>query len=218
MRFTFGTVNLPYAAKLATAGPDEDGPVYMVNFMRYKEFADYGDQGGPAISGREADDIYAPVDVLHKLGCHIGYFGDVTALGDDEVWDRMAIVRYPTRRSFMEMQERADFQERAVHKEAGMDFTIILAALPLSVPASVPRDAKTVSFIATPEGQELDLSNHLVARLEVEDLVIGDERRFTMLHIVWGEIDLSTLPLGVLAVQTRTFLDTMPALMAENLS
>ena len=49
----------------------------MVYFVRYKERADYGDRRDQGISGREAVDRYAPVDVLEKLGAEVAYFGDV---------------------------------------------------------------------------------------------------------------------------------------------
>ena len=73
--------------------PEEDGRVWMLNLMKYKEVADYGDAGGPAISGREADDIYAPTDVLADLGATVPLFGDVTRqVADGVAWDRIAIV------------------------------------------------------------------------------------------------------------------------------
>ena len=79
----------------------------MLNLMKYKEVADYGDAAGPAISGREADDIYAPTEVLADLGATVPLFGDVTGqVGDDVAWDRIAIVCYPSRASFFAMQDR----------------------------------------------------------------------------------------------------------------
>jgi hypothetical protein len=48
----------------------------------------------------------------------------------EPLFDRVAIVRYPTRASFFAMQQREDFQELHVHKEAGMEFTILIAAEP----------------------------------------------------------------------------------------
>jgi hypothetical protein len=40
------------------------------------------------------------------------FFGDVDQqlLGDAPVWDRIGVVKYPTRRSFIEMQSRPEFQ------------------------------------------------------------------------------------------------------------
>ena len=39
---SYGTVNREYGMQLAMTPPDEDGPVWMVNLMKYHEVADYG--------------------------------------------------------------------------------------------------------------------------------------------------------------------------------
>jgi hypothetical protein len=36
---TYGTVDQEYGMKLATTPPDSDGPVWMVNLMKYREVA-----------------------------------------------------------------------------------------------------------------------------------------------------------------------------------
>ncbi len=132
----YGQVNREYGMKLATTPPDEDGPVWMVNLMKYKEVADYADGRPSNVSGREADDIYAPVDVLGDIGAQIVFVADVDQqlLGDSPIWDRVAIVKYPTRRSFIEMQTRPDFKDKHAHKDAGMEFTIVSGCVPIPVP------------------------------------------------------------------------------------
>jgi len=104
--------------------------------MKYRDVADYADGTDSTISGREADDIYAPVDVLADIGAEIVFVADVDQqlLGDDTVWDRVAVVKYPTRRSFIHMQSRPDFQEKHVHKDAGMQSTIVSGCSPISHP------------------------------------------------------------------------------------
>jgi hypothetical protein len=126
--------------RLATTAPDEDGPVWMVNLMKYREIAEYADGGegarGPAISGREADDLYTPLESLAGVGAEIVFGGEVDQqlLGDAPVWDRVGVVKYPTRRSFIEMQSRPDFQRQHVHKEAGMAETIVIGCQPFDQP------------------------------------------------------------------------------------
>ena len=132
----YGKVDIDYARKLATTEPDQDGPVWMINLMHYREAADYQDGQQSQISGREADDIYSPVDVLAKIGAELVFVADVDQqlLGEDPVWDRVAVVKYPTRKSFIDMQQREDFQEKHVHKDAGMKSTIVMGGLPTSLP------------------------------------------------------------------------------------
>ena len=131
----YGTIDADYAARLMSCHPADDGDIYMLNLMAYRDEADYGPGGERGISGRQADDRYAPLEVLAELGANVCFFSDVVAAS--EPWDRVAVVRYPTRRSFIEMQTRPDFQDKHVHKEAGMDHTTIVATLPTSgFPAS----------------------------------------------------------------------------------
>jgi hypothetical protein len=132
----YGTVDREYGMKLATAPPDEDGPVWMVNLMKYREVADYADGRESAISGREADDLYTPRESLAAIGAEIVFAGEVDQqlLGDAPIWDRVGVVKYPTRRSFIEMQSRPDFQRQHVHKDAGMAETIVIGCQPFDVP------------------------------------------------------------------------------------
>ena len=135
----YGTVDREYGMRLATTPPDEDGPVWMVNLMKYRDIADYPDDApadGPAISGREADDLYTPLESLAGVGAEIVFGGDVDLqlLGDAPIWDRVGVVKYPTRRSFIEMQSRPDFRRQHVHKEAGMQETIVIGCQPFDLP------------------------------------------------------------------------------------
>ncbi len=132
---SYGTVDPAYAQRLATIPSEDDGPVWMVNLMDYRNRAVYPDGTDHGLSGREADDIYAPFAVLAEIGAQIVFVGEVTEqlLGPAPRWDRVAIVRYPTRRSFIEMQARPDFLDRHVHKEAGMASTIIMGGSPLPI-------------------------------------------------------------------------------------
>lgn len=132
----YGQVNRDYGIRLATTPPDQDGPVWMVNLMKYREVADYADGREATISGREADDTYAPTEQLSQLGAMVALFADVDQqLLGDPTWDRIGIVKYPTRRSFIDLQTMPGFAEKHAHKEAGMEQTIVMGCLPLEVPA-----------------------------------------------------------------------------------
>lgn len=130
---SYGKVNKDYAKQMFMTPPDEDGPVWMVNLMKYRAEATYAD-GTKGVSGREADDRYAPVKILREIGAEIPFFADViaTPIGDGTEWDRVAVVKYPTRRSFIEMQNRQDFQKKHEHKDAGMEFTFVIGCQPMS--------------------------------------------------------------------------------------
>lgn len=138
----YGTVDNDYLRRLATTPPDEDGPVWMINLMSYREVAQYADGRETTISGQEADDLYAPLGPLAAVGAEVAYFATVESqlLGDAPRWDRIGVVKYATRRSFIDMQKRPDFAQQHVHKEAGMASTIVMGGIPFDAPA-VPPDA-----------------------------------------------------------------------------
>jgi hypothetical protein len=123
----YGTVNREYGMQLATTAPEHDGPVWMVNLMKYREVANYTDGRETSISGREADDLYAPLGPLAAIGAEVVFAADVERqLVGSPTWDRIGIVKYPTRKSFIEMQSRSDFRELHEHKDAGMEMTIVM--------------------------------------------------------------------------------------------
>lgn len=140
---SYGTVDREYGARMWATPPAEDGPVWMVNLMRYREVAHYADGRDLTISGREADDLYSPVDVLADIGARPVFFADVDTqlLGDTPKWDRVAVVKYATRRSFIDMQSRADFKEKHEHKTAGMAETIVAGCQPIESPSDGTDDA-----------------------------------------------------------------------------
>ena len=177
---SYAQIDREYAAQLATCPPEQDGPVFMVNFMKYRARAAYDDGSDGGRTGKEADDAYAPLDVLHDIGAVVVFFADVEPGGD---WDRVGIVRYPTRRSFFAMQSRPDFQARHVHKAAGMERTIVCAALPEGIRAPGGGTLPRVVFeLATP-GTPLATAN--AGRLRVEGTILGDGRRFAALGVAW---------------------------------
>jgi hypothetical protein len=152
---SYGQIDFDYAARLAGTPPDEDGPIWMINLMSYRTQADYGSSadapaGTEPISGREADDIYAPVEILADIGAEVVFVGDVDTqfLNTEPRWDRVAIAKYPTRRAFIEMQSRPDFQAKHVHKEAGMAATIVMGCQPASMPDGI--DARLVPWTDVP--------------------------------------------------------------------
>jgi hypothetical protein len=132
----YGQIDDAYLERLTSTPAADDGPVWMVNLMKYRDVADYADGRETTLSGREADDMYAPVGPIAAVGGEIVFFAEVAdqLLGDAPKWDRVAVVKYPTRRSFVEMQARPDFRELHEHKDAGMEATIVAGAQPMPSP------------------------------------------------------------------------------------
>jgi hypothetical protein len=169
----YGKVDHAYGMRMATCEPEADGPVYMLNLMKYRTQADYGEGGETGVSGREADDRYAPTDVLAQIGARVAFFADVLDASED--WDRVGVVCYPTRRSFIEMQSRPDFQEKHVHKEAGMDHTIVMGTLPLGPLPAAARPARVLLEVWADEAA----APADAATFAVEGTILGDGRTWS---------------------------------------
>lgn len=187
----YGKIDFDYALNLAGRAPEDDGPIYMVNFMKYREVAGYDGVKGaekaakPGISGMEADDLYNPTEVLTRIGAQPVFFGEVVAQGTEGEWDRMGIVRYASRVSFMEMQNRPDFKEKHVHKEAGMLYTIVMGTLPQGQHQAIDR-SMYCTFELTAVPQE-GLPSSRRARLAVEGTIVGDGRSWNDLTMTWSD-------------------------------
>ena len=147
----YGTVDVDLAQRFATTPPEEDGPIWMVNLMCHRAEADYGEGGESGVTGVEADLRYAAEIPLAEVGAEIVFVADVESqlLGDMPRWDKVGVVRYPSRRAFMEMQLRDDFQAAHVHKEAALDHTIVIAGTPIPSPP-LPDDAPSWDAVAHP--------------------------------------------------------------------
>lgn len=104
---------------------DDDGPMCMLNLLKFKEKADYADPQEPPISGREAYMRYSGgvVACLAAVGGKIRFSADVTDLmiGEtDELWDMVAIAEYPSRAALLQMIQSPEYQAISKHRVAGL--------------------------------------------------------------------------------------------------
>ena len=104
---------------------DIDSPISMVNLLKFKEKAKYEDGRDTEMSGKEAYQIYA-IEVqehLKKVGAEIVFGGVVSRLmlGEvEDLWDSVAIARYPSRKAMLEMMMSSEYQESEKHRSAGL--------------------------------------------------------------------------------------------------
>ena len=149
----YGQINTTMIKSWLRMDAAEDGPFWAVNLMKYRAVADYADGRSTTRSGREADDEYTPYESLRAIGAQIVFVADVDTqlLGHSPAWERIGVVKYPSRHAFIQMQSRPDFVEKHVHKDAGMEQTIVIACKPMpfpELPASTP-DLASVPHPAT---------------------------------------------------------------------
>ncbi len=147
----YGEIDAAYADRLASTPAEDDGPVWMVNLMAYRDRAEYADGRPTTLTGQEADDRYTPLGPLAAVGAQIVFAGDVDTqlLGDSPQWHRVAVVRYPTRRAFVDLQAHPDFVALHEHKDAGMAHTFVIGCRPLAAP-DLPADAPSWDDVPHP--------------------------------------------------------------------
>ena len=105
--------------------PGPDGPIYMLNLLKFKEHAEYEDGRATDLSGREAYQIYGREvsKLIGDYGGEVTFVADVTflALGQvEELWDEVAIAMYPSRAALFEMSTSPEWQAIGVHRAAGL--------------------------------------------------------------------------------------------------
>ena len=105
--------------------PGPDGPISMVNLLKFKEKADYKDGRETELTGQEAYALYSRgvLETLAKVGGKLVFSGDVSRLmlGEvEDLWDTVAIAQYPSRAAMLEMMQLPEYQEISVHREAGL--------------------------------------------------------------------------------------------------
>ncbi|MEM7020521.1 MAG: DUF1330 domain-containing protein, partial [Pseudomonadota bacterium] len=107
------------------AEPGPDGPIYMVNLLKFKEKAEYPDDRETDLTGEQAYMIYgaAVSQLLKEFGGSAMFGANVERLmlGEvEEMWDKVAIAMYPSRAAMMQMMQSPKMQEIGVHRAAGL--------------------------------------------------------------------------------------------------
>jgi len=184
----YGTINSDYIASWFQR-EDPGGPMWALNLMQYRERAEYADGRETDLTGAEADDVYAPHEHLAAVESRIILLAPVVhhLRGDDRRWDRIAIAQYRDRMALIEMNSSKEFQTDEQHKDAGMEFTIVMGTFPVDGDP-VPRQESAVDtdqlmllqVVGDVDAPDLAESFEAtrIGRFWVEDRFIGDHRTF----------------------------------------
>ena len=119
---------------LRDKGPD--GPIVMVNLLKFRIHAQYPEGSGQAqCAGRDAYARYQEAFTL-TVGdvsrAEVLYDGPVNQVfiglaGTPETdWDKVLIVRYPSRQHFLGMMADTTYRAALVHRYAGLERTVLL--------------------------------------------------------------------------------------------
>lgn len=126
-----GSSVMPTEAAMQTflAHPVQAEPVVMLNFLRFRERAQYDPPREETLSGQAAYYRYGKVafDTLHRLGARalfVGRYQQVLIGNDGDpgrgLWHEFAMVRYPGRASFKLMTELVRYRRAMPDRQAGL--------------------------------------------------------------------------------------------------
>lgn len=118
---------------------DDGKPFYVINVFKFRNQADYGDTADPTLTGWSAFNRFsaAVLPIWIKYGAHPVFATAPTerlSEGFVNDWDFVSVVRYRSRRDFVDMQLDNEFAAILPHRIAATEANIRLklpgAALP----------------------------------------------------------------------------------------
>ena len=117
----------------------ENGPMVMVNLLKFKDKAEYPDGSNADWTGKQAYLVYgaAVQKCLELVGGRAVFSGDVTGLilGEvEELWDMVALAYYPSPQAMMQMVGLPEYQGIEVHRFAGLKGQLNIRTTPGMMP------------------------------------------------------------------------------------
>jgi len=101
-------IEIDERALAAMAASDEEGPVVMLNLLRFRP------DGGRESYRRYTEHLGR--GVRERYGLEVVYLGEggpALVAEDGQAWDTVALVRYPSRKAFVDMVRDPDYQAGA---------------------------------------------------------------------------------------------------------
>jgi uncharacterized protein (DUF1330 family) len=109
--------------------PDE-GPVVMLNLLKFKAKADDGASSGAKEYGKYTDAVIQMVESRGGKMLWLGKADQVLIGNADEDWDAVALVQYPSRKAFIDMTTSKEYESAHEHRESGLERTVLIACTP----------------------------------------------------------------------------------------
>lgn len=111
----------------------DDGPIHMLNLVRFRKKAVYPD--GRESTGAEAYAAYGRKSgpIFRGLGGRIVWSGDFRFMligPADEYWDACFIAEYPSAAAFVSMVRNPDYRKAVVHRTVGVEDSRLIRLAP----------------------------------------------------------------------------------------
>jgi len=114
---------------------DREGPVHMLNLVRFRGMAEYED--GRQATGAEAYAAYGSesAPVFERVGGRIVWRGamELMLIGpEQEAWDHCFVAEYPSPGAFIAMQRDPEYLKAVVHRQAAVLDSRLIRCGPLA--------------------------------------------------------------------------------------
>lgn len=121
----------------AVAAAGDDGPVVMLNLLRFKDRAD-GINEADGITGAEAYGRYAAgvPPFLQRVGGRLlqaGVAQHVFIGPEEKEWDMVLMVEYPSPAAFLTMATDPDYLEVHKHRDSALSDSRLIVCAPVSM-------------------------------------------------------------------------------------
>jgi len=116
----------PDQIQALVADPNQ-GPVVMLNLLKFKERATGEEGTGADAYGRYADSVIKMVEARGGRVLWSGRASHVLVGDEADRWDAVALVQYPSPQAFLSMATSAEMQKIHGHREAGLERTVLIA-------------------------------------------------------------------------------------------
>jgi len=106
-------------------------PIVMLNLLKFKEKAVYEDGRPCELTGPEAYQLYANAfhEIMEPKGVRVLYSGGVRGvlIGEgDDLWDAVALIKYPSAEVMLKMLRDEDYQQAQQHRAAGLEGQLLI--------------------------------------------------------------------------------------------
>lgn len=167
----YGQIDADYSKQLRSTLPD--GPIYMLGLEKFRPDIERGTVR--ALPRRDAGLFYAPIPLLTAAGAALCFTAEVVASSGG--WDRVAVIGYSTRKSFVDLAYEPQFLDWHTAKELRLERSMVMGMLPagnLPGPASSSR-----ILLEAWAGPALALLASGPATIfDVEGTLVGDGRQW----------------------------------------
>jgi hypothetical protein len=169
---SYGLVDGSYEKRLRETADEVSGPLFMLSLTKFRP-------GSGQVLGRNSsqdpDSRYIPIPLLRAVGASLCFVADVVAGSED--FDRVGVIRYPTRRAFVGLNDRSDTREWNAAKERRAERLMMVGMSPTG---GLPVELSQRVLLEIWHGRAPDpIAAGTVTEFEIEGTYIGDGRQWS---------------------------------------